>query len=109
MSSHCVLACLDRQASLDEDALEVLAIKEALQTRARGTVRARGGRKAQQGARGTPGGARSSGGARGSAKKRNRGRDGALACACSHAGLRTMVSRGSVRFSGCLCLSVYVV
>ena len=39
MSSHCVLACLDRQASLDEDALEVLAIKEA-QMRARGTVRA---------------------------------------------------------------------
>ena len=62
MSSYCVLACLDRQASLDEDALEVMAIKEA-QTRARGTVRARGGRKAQQGARGTPGGARSSGGA----------------------------------------------
>ena len=39
MSSHSVLACLDRQASLDEDALEVLAIKEA-QTRARGTARA---------------------------------------------------------------------
>ena len=39
MFSYCVLACLDRQASLDEDALEVLAIKEA-QTRARGTARA---------------------------------------------------------------------
>jgi hypothetical protein len=33
-----VLACLDQQASLDEDALEVLAIKDA-QTRARGTAR----------------------------------------------------------------------
>jgi hypothetical protein len=122
MSSHCVLACLDRQASLDEDALEVLAIKEA-QMRARGTARAavggqvaakRSTRTAGSRVQGAPlveAGARSSGGARGSAKKRNRGRDGALACACSRAGLRTMVSRGSVRFSGswmhllvCVCM-----
>jgi hypothetical protein len=114
MSSYCVLACLDRQASLDEDALEVMAIKEA-QTRARGTVRGRGGRKAQQGAEGDPRWSpqqrcllRWSPTARGSAKKRNRGRDGALACACSRAGL-IMLFRGSVRFSGCICLALYVV
>ena len=48
--SCCVFACIDRQASLDEDALEVLAIKEAQERPGHGT-RGRGGRKAQQGAR----------------------------------------------------------
>jgi hypothetical protein len=39
VSSCCVFACIDRQASLDEDALEMLAIQEA-QERARDAARA---------------------------------------------------------------------
>ena len=64
-----MLACLDRQASLDEDALEVLAIKEA-QMRARGTVRAAEvAAKRSRVLRGTPGGARSSGACCGGARQ----------------------------------------